>query len=220
MKRNTFIQQFHAELREQGKGNINYKTKTQGRFEVFFYKPDTILERAKHAIKVLALGTIVLAIGCYTGIIGINATKYIGIGSIFYMIAGHPGDQPDTETAAQFVSFLQEKGVRVYATTDKGHVSYIWQNKTSTMEPMGKHGVEVFLQELGEFFPNIAKDFVNMFERAKKEARLEGIQEGRQEGILKGIRELAFEMIMEGTLTEEKAKELIEKTQKAYVAYT
>ena len=98
------------------------------------------------------------------------------------------------------------------------------------MEPMDKRGGKLFVDELTKFIPDKSKKIKDMFERTKKQARLEGIQEGMQQGIqqgmqqgmqqgiqqgiLTGMRELALEIVREGIVTEEKAKELIEKTKK------
>ena len=94
------------------------------------------------------------------------------------------------------------------------------------MERTDKRGGEPFLEEFIKLIPEKTKKLKDMFERAKKQARQEGMQEGMQrgiqqgmqqgiqEGILKGMRELAFEIVKEGIVTEEKAKELMKKTKK------
>ena len=86
------------------------------------------------------------------------------------------------------------------------------------MERVDNQGGKPFVDEFAKLIPDKTKTLKDMFERTKKQARLEGIQEGMQQGIqqgiLKGMRELALEIVKEGIVTEEKAKELIEKTKK------
>ena len=77
------------------------------------------------------------------------------------------------------------------------------------MERTDKRGGKPFLDEFAKLVPE-SKKYKDMFERAVKQAAQQAEIKGEQAGMEK----LAFEIVREGIVTEEKAKELIEKTKK------